>query len=130
MKIDKALVLQAKAGDDSAFASLYETVWQDLYKSAFYILGNREDAMDVVSETFLEAYRGIRKLRDETRDRRLCHPPVMLLSFFFLCHTGILAASLLRNKPGCLSSAVSVSTEDGIPHPISARIMTRRKEHA
>ena len=66
MKIDKARVLQAKAGDDSAFASLYETVWQDLYKSAFYILGNREDAMDVVSETFLEAYRGIRKLRDET----------------------------------------------------------------
>ena len=65
MKIDKTLVLQAKAGDDSAFASLYETIWQDLYKSAFYILGNRDDAMDVVSETFMEAYRGISKLRDE-----------------------------------------------------------------
>ena len=60
--IDK--VKAARAGDEQSFAQLYEQFAPDLYKTALYTLGNAEDAQDVVSETFLEAYKGIGRLRD------------------------------------------------------------------
>lgn len=56
----------AKSGDRQAFGRLYEAVALDLYKMALYTLGNREDAEDVVSETFIEAWKGIGGLRDDS----------------------------------------------------------------
>ena len=38
------------------FIELYRGVYKDLYKYALYILGNREDAEDTVSETVVDAY--------------------------------------------------------------------------
>lgn len=59
-------VRRAKKGDDEAFSALYSQVYQDMYRYAYYALGNREDAEDVVSETVLDAYRGIAKLREDS----------------------------------------------------------------
>ena len=64
MNIDAKLVEKAKTGDRDSFAALYELVQDDLYKYALYSLGNVHDAEDVVAETFLEAFRGIPKLRE------------------------------------------------------------------
>lgn len=64
MKIDTELVTQAKNGDQDAFTRLYELVQDELYKYALYALGNAHDAEDAVAEAFLEAYRGIAKLRE------------------------------------------------------------------
>lgn len=64
LKANSELVTAAKNGDKEAFASLYELVQDELYKYALYSLGNAHDAEDVVAEAFLEAYRGISKLRD------------------------------------------------------------------
>lgn len=64
MKLSTETVLLAKGGDREAFGRLYESVALDLYKMALYTLGNREDAEDIVSETFIEAYKGIAGLRD------------------------------------------------------------------
>lgn len=47
------------------FIELYRGVYKDLYKYALYILGNREDAEDTVSETVVDAYAGFEKLRDK-----------------------------------------------------------------
>ncbi len=58
------LVQLAKAKDTNAFAKLYEMVYIDMYKMAFYTLGSRTDAEDIVSETVLDAYTSIHKLRD------------------------------------------------------------------
>ena len=46
---------------------LYDQVAKDLYRVALYTLGNPQDAEDVVSETFLEAYKGLRNLRDDSK---------------------------------------------------------------
>ena len=43
---------------------LYSAVYRDLYKFAFYTIGNSEQAKDAVSETFLDAYKGIGKLKN------------------------------------------------------------------
>ncbi len=66
MKIDIEKVKLAKTGDKNAFAELYDSVSTDLYRMALHNLGNSFDAEDVVSETFIEAYKGIKNLREES----------------------------------------------------------------
>ena len=51
-------------GNKTAFENLYSAVYRDLYKFAFYTIGNSEQAKDAVSETFLDAYKGIGKLKN------------------------------------------------------------------
>lgn len=60
-----ASVRRAQAGDAKAFAELYSLVYKDLYRIALLNLNNQHDASDVVSDTVLEAYSSITKLRDE-----------------------------------------------------------------
>jgi len=52
------------SGNINDFAKLYEEIHKDLYKTAYYMLGNAQDAEDAVSDTVLAAYKGIDKLRD------------------------------------------------------------------
>lgn len=63
MVIDIQQVEAARSGDKQSFAQVYECIAPDLYKVALYTLGNVHDAEDAVSETFIEAYKGITKLR-------------------------------------------------------------------
>ncbi len=64
VKLDTALVLDAQKGGQEGFTRLYEAVAPSLYRTALYTLGNSHDAEDVVSETFIEAYRGLASLRE------------------------------------------------------------------
>lgn len=59
------LAARAREGDADAFAELYSSVYKDLYRIALVNLKNQHDASDVVSDTVLEAYSSIKKLRDE-----------------------------------------------------------------
>lgn len=45
------------------FLELYETIYKDLYRLAYYYLGNTQDAEDVVGETVLKAYEKFASLR-------------------------------------------------------------------
>ena len=47
------------------FMELYETVYKDLYKFAFWYLGNPQDAEDAVGEAVLKAYENFSSLRRE-----------------------------------------------------------------
>lgn len=64
-----ALVKQAKLGDAHSFATLYEMIYQDLYRTALYILKSPEDAENVVSDTVMDAYAGLGRLRDDSAFR-------------------------------------------------------------
>ena len=68
--IDIELVKSAKAGNKESFARVYDLIAPELYKVALYTLGNAQDAEDAVSETFVEAYKGIANLRDEGSFKR------------------------------------------------------------
>lgn len=61
----QGLVTAAKKGDQQAFGRLYEQIYQDLYKFAYYVLKNEQDAQDVVSEAVMDAWAGIRKLKED-----------------------------------------------------------------
>ena len=65
MVVDVEAVKRARLGDKESFGEVYQQIADDLYRVALYSLGNAHDAQDVVSETFMEAYKGIKNLRDE-----------------------------------------------------------------
>ena len=54
----------AKQGSSEPFARLYSTVYKDMYHIALYSLRSSHDASDVVSDTVLDAFCSIKKLRD------------------------------------------------------------------
>lgn len=47
MEESRELVRQAKKGKREAFAKLYETVYEDMYRFALYVLKDREDAEEL-----------------------------------------------------------------------------------
>ena len=53
---ETTLVNQARAGDDRAFAQLVKRYESKIFRLAQHITQNREDAEDVLQETFLKAY--------------------------------------------------------------------------
>jgi RNA polymerase sigma-70 factor (ECF subfamily) len=59
----KAYVLLARNGDTAAFCKLYELYYKDMYRFAYYMLGSEEDAQDVISDTVLDAFSGIKNLK-------------------------------------------------------------------
>ncbi len=59
-------VSKAVSGDADAFAELYSLVYKDLYHIALCNLRNSHDAADVVSDTVLDAFASIKRLKDET----------------------------------------------------------------
>lgn len=61
---EKNLVVRASCGDKAAFAALYTRYKNDLYRYAFFKLGNEDDARDAVSSCIIAAYEGIYSLRN------------------------------------------------------------------
>ncbi len=62
-----ALVELARAGDRLAFGALVERRLDAAYRIARAILGDEADARDATQETFLAAWRDLRRLRDVQR---------------------------------------------------------------
>ena len=60
---EKSLVVSAVSGDKEAFAALYMIYKDDLYRYAYFKLGNTEDARDAVSSCIAAAYGSIGSLR-------------------------------------------------------------------
>ena len=63
MEVNILDIKKAKNGDVTAFAKVYEQIYEDLYRFALYTLKNKTDAEDVVSETVTDAFASIGKLR-------------------------------------------------------------------
>lgn len=63
MEKETALVRQARRGEASAFAALYQNYYLDLYRFALYTLKNRHDAEDIVSDTVADAWAQIGSLK-------------------------------------------------------------------
>ena len=51
-------------GEDEAFSQIVRRWERKIYNLAWRMLGNREDAQDIVQETFLSVFKSIRSLRD------------------------------------------------------------------
>jgi RNA polymerase sigma-70 factor, ECF subfamily len=58
------LLLGLAAGEERAFAALYDRFAGRMYRAALRMLGRREDAEDAVQDVFMAAVRSREKLRD------------------------------------------------------------------
>lgn len=63
----QALAGAAREGDRAAFEELVRLTSPDTYTLAFRLMGDEDDARDVVQEAYLRAYRGIGKFRGDAR---------------------------------------------------------------
>src|SRR5262245_28636279 len=57
-------VARARSGDEGAFAALVERHSRAVFRLAYRMTGNEEDAEDVVQEAFLKAYRRLGQFED------------------------------------------------------------------
>jgi RNA polymerase sigma-70 factor (ECF subfamily) len=58
---DKLVILLAKEGDESAFRELYENNYDMIYRLAYHYSKSQQDAEDIMQETFIKAFKGIKK---------------------------------------------------------------------
>ncbi len=61
------LVALARDGDRQAFDALVRATYVDTYTLAHRLTGDDEDARDVTQETYLRAYRGLRRFRGDAQ---------------------------------------------------------------
>lgn len=64
---DAATVARVRAGDEEAFGLLVERHSRHVFRVAYRMTGNEQDAEDVVQETFLKAYRQIARFESRSR---------------------------------------------------------------
>jgi RNA polymerase sigma factor (sigma-70 family) len=61
------LVSRAKAGDREAMVELLRSIENSVYRSAFYILGNEQDALDASQEALIRIYRKIDTYQEKAK---------------------------------------------------------------
>lgn len=67
MNIDEAvLIKKLKENDSSGFEQLVEIYSDKIFKTAIYILGNYDDAVDAVQDVFLSIHKNIRKFNSKS----------------------------------------------------------------
>ena len=66
-KDESLLVTEAKAGSYEAFEDLVNRYEKKIYRLGMNITGNREDAEDVLQETFLKAFEHLAGFREDSR---------------------------------------------------------------
>ncbi len=61
------LVAAARDGDREAFDELVRATYAETYTLALRLMGNEEDARDVVQEAYLRAFRGLKRFRGDAQ---------------------------------------------------------------
>ena len=64
---EATLVAEARDGNAEAFTTLVNQYDRNIYRLALHITGNREDAEDVLQESFLKAYKNLERFRGQSR---------------------------------------------------------------
>ena len=71
MAKENTLIHRAQAGDEGAFADLMRSYHAYVYAIVIGIVKNPHDAEEVVQDTFLSAYRGLKQLEDKREIQKL-----------------------------------------------------------
>lgn len=66
-RTDEELLKAARAGNDEALEALLARHEEEIFRFGLRMCGNEEDARDVLQETLLAAFRGVRRFRGEAR---------------------------------------------------------------
>jgi RNA polymerase sigma-70 factor (ECF subfamily) len=65
-RVEQILLAQVRQGDEASFAALVKAHSPRLIGMAWRMVGNREDAEDLVQETFIRLYKNIKDFRGDS----------------------------------------------------------------
>jgi RNA polymerase sigma-70 factor, ECF subfamily len=63
---DRRFIAESRNGDTAAFGALVRRYQDRLYNTAYRLVGNAEDAQDVVQEAFLSAYQSLGSFKGDS----------------------------------------------------------------
>lgn len=66
MAVDPEVVERARKGDDAAFEELVRETYAEMYGVAYRLLGNEDDARDVLQEAYVRVYKSLKKFRGDS----------------------------------------------------------------
>lgn len=95
-------VTQAQAGDELAFRRLVERHSRGVFQLAFRLTGSEPDAEDIVQETFLKAFRELRRFEARSSFRTWIHRVAVNCAY-----------DLLRQRPRRKAESLDAAGEDG-----------------
>lgn len=64
---EQVIIEQCLSGDLHAFKRIYQQYYEGLFRTAYRMLGNREDTEDALQMTFMKLYKAISKFRGEAK---------------------------------------------------------------
>lgn len=97
-----------RAGDRVEFSRLVDTYSANIYRLALKMLNQPQDAEDVLQETFLKAYRGLKNFDGRAR----------LSTWLFRIATNEALMLLRKHKPEFVSIDEPIETEEGEQEPV------------
>jgi len=101
--------LQAlRASDRAEFSRLVEAYYANIYRLAMKMLGNQQDAEDVLQETFLKAYRHLNGFDGRSK----------LSTWLFRIATNEALMILRRQRSNVVSIDEPIETEEGEQEPV------------
>ncbi|MDD8021293.1 MAG: sigma-70 family RNA polymerase sigma factor [Acidobacteriota bacterium] len=81
---ERQLIELARLGDVEVFMRLTREYEHQIFQLTFHLTGNREDAADLTQETFLQAFRAMKKFRGEASFHTWLYRIAINLSLNFL----------------------------------------------
>ncbi|MEO0072738.1 MAG: sigma-70 family RNA polymerase sigma factor [candidate division WOR-3 bacterium] len=63
---DTEVIRRFKAGDEKSFEILFRRYYEKIYQLAYRMTHNQDDALDLTQESFLRAYKNLKKFREES----------------------------------------------------------------
>jgi RNA polymerase sigma-70 factor (ECF subfamily) len=67
VKSEEELILRCKQGDQDAFRELFDQYHKKVYRIAYAVSRQREDALDIVQEVFIKLYHSIGTFRGKSK---------------------------------------------------------------
>lgn len=65
--VDVELIRAAKRGEREAIVQLLREIETPLYRTAFYLIGNEQDALDITQDALIRVYTNIANYREEAQ---------------------------------------------------------------
>jgi RNA polymerase sigma-70 factor (ECF subfamily) len=103
---DHSLIAECLQGRPAAFGDLVRRYQERLYNTAYRLVGNAEDAQDVVQEAFLNAYQSLGRFKGDS------------LFFTWLYRIAINTAISLKRKQRVALSMNTGRVQDGALEPL------------
>ena len=116
---DSAVVARARRGDTAAFDQLYVKHRDKVYTLCLNLCGNRDQAEDLLQETFVRAYRALPGFRGHSEFTTWLHRIVVNL-----CHEAARRSQRRADAP-----AVAADADTEVVDNVRAALMRLRPQH-